>query len=147
MSLVLLAGTEKPSPFRSNSTRPRSSWAEMFPFALSNGGVSSRRFTRCCTEPCARRETAPLIQSDARISFRIEHVSEKVDQHKDDRQEQNAALNRGQIALLDREQHVAPHAGPRKYRFGQDAARQVIAHIESQHRDDWEQREIGRAHV
>src|SRR5256885_12149037 len=83
----------------------------MFQFALSNGGVSSRWFTRCCTEPCACRETAPLIQSDARISFRIEHVSEKVDQHKDDRQEQNAALNGGQIALRS-EEHTSELQSP-----------------------------------
>src|SRR5258706_8123619 len=87
----------------------------MFQVARSNGGWSSNTARRCCSEPrsgvvrgrgaiCAWSESAPLIVSDARISFRIEHVSEKVDQHKDHGQEQNTALDRGQIALLNREQ-------------------------------------------
>src|SRR6266581_9618181 len=84
-SFVLLAGTENRSPLRLNSTRPRSSWAKMFQVTRSNGGWSSSHATRCCTEPrlWACRETAALIVSDARINFRIEHVGEKVDQHKD----------------------------------------------------------------
>src|SRR6266566_4204758 len=71
---------------------------------------------RCWNEPrlCAGREAAALIVSDARISFRIEHVGEKVDQHENHGQEQNAALDRRQIALLNRQQHVSSHAGRTK---------------------------------
>src|SRR5882762_4341783 len=114
----------------------------MLQVARLNGGWSSRRETRFSTEPplWACRETAALIVSDARISFRIEHVSEKVDQHKDHGQEQNTALDRGQIALLNREQHVPPHARPGEYRFGQDAAGQIIAYVESEHRNDRQKR-------
>src|SRR6266702_7828821 len=113
-SFVLLAGTENRSPLRLSSTRPRSSWAKMFQVARSNGGWSSRRETRFSTEPrlWACRETAALIVSDARISFRIEHVGDKVDQHEDHGQKKDAALNRGEIASLNRQQHVPPHPGP-----------------------------------
>src|SRR5258706_584117 len=101
----------------------------MFQVARLNGGWSSRRETRFSTEPplWACRETAAQIVSDARISFRIEHVSEKVDQQKDHGQEQNIALDRGQIALLNRGQHVPPHARPVEFLFGQDAAVQIFA--------------------
>src|SRR5437667_6503695 len=141
-SFVLLAGTENRSPLRLSSTRPRSSWAKMFQVARSNGGWSSRRETRFSTEPrlWACRETAALIVSDARISFRIEHVGDKVDQHKDHGQEQNAALDGRQVALLNREQHVPAHARPGEYRLGQDAAGQIVAYIESEYRDDRQQR-------
>src|SRR5881296_1121870 len=140
-SFVLLAGTENRSPFRLNSTRPRSSCAKMFHVARSNGGWSINRVTRCCTEPrdCACKETAALIVSDARVSFRIEHVGEKVDEHEDHGQEQDAALNRRQVALLNGEQHVAAHAGPGVDRFGEDAAGQVVAHVESKDGDDRQQ--------
>src|SRR5437870_6005982 len=96
---------------------------------------------RCCNEPrlCAWREAAALIVSDARISFRIEHVGEKVDQHENHGQEQNAALDRGQIALLNRQQHVSSYAGPGKYRLGENTSREIIANVESEHGDNGEQ--------
>src|SRR5204863_2556395 len=108
----------------------------------SNRVWSIRRVTRCWTEPrdCAWRETAALIVSDARISFRIEHIGKKVHEHKDDGQEQDTALNGGQVALLNREQHVTPDARPRKDGLGEDTAGQIIADIESEYGDDREQR-------
>src|SRR5439155_10812736 len=118
----------------------------MFHVARSNGGWSIRRVTRCCNEPppplrlCAWREIAALIVSDARISFRIEHVSEKVDQHENHGQEQDAALDRRQIALLNRQQHVSAHTRPGKYRLGENTSREIIANVESEHGDNREQR-------
>src|SRR6266446_7081380 len=110
----------------------------MFQVARLNGGWSSRRETRFSTL-WARRETAALIVSDARISFRIEHVCEKVDQHKDHGQKEDTPLDRRQIPFLKREQHITAHSGPREYRLRQDAAGQIVAHIESEHRDDRQQ--------
>src|SRR3954466_8143627 len=112
----------------------------MFQVARLNGGVSSSRFSRCSSGCPTSDEAAALIVSDARISFRIEHISEKVDQHEDHRQKQNAALDGRQIALLNGEQHVPPDTRPRKYRLRENAARQVVADIESQDRDDRQQR-------
>src|SRR5262245_52896416 len=108
----------------------------MFQVTRLNGGESSSR-AMCWSRDCASSaETAALIVSDARISFRIEHIGDEVHQHEDHGHEQNASLYGGQIPALDCEQHIAPHAGPGKYRFGQDAARQIVADIETQHRDD-----------
>src|SRR5216684_2943039 len=97
---------------------------------------------RCCNEPrlCAWRAAAALIVSDARISFRIEHVGEKVDQQENHGQEQDAALDRRQIALLNRQQHVASHAGPGKYRLGENTSGEIIANVESEHGDNRKQR-------
>src|SRR6266849_11046888 len=104
----------------------------MFQVARLNGGWSSRRETRFSTL-WARRETAALIVSDARISFRIEHVCEKVDQHKDYGQKENTSLDRRQIPFLNREQYIPAHPGPGEYRLRQNAAGQIVAHVESQH--------------
>src|SRR5439155_23523122 len=108
----------------------------MFYVARSNGGWSIRRVTRCCNEPppplrlCAWREIAALIVSDARISFRIEHVSEKVHQHEDHGKKENATLHSGQIAPLNREYHVSPDPRPGEYRLRQDAAGQIVADLQ-----------------
>src|SRR6266566_397260 len=77
-----------------------------FHVARSKGGWSSSAVRRCCSDPrsgvvrgrgeegvCACSDKTPLIVSDARISFRIEHVGEKVHEHKDHRQKENAALD------------------------------------------------------
>src|SRR5947208_12857831 len=117
----------------------------MFHVARSNGGWSIRRVTRCCNEPppplrlCAWREIAALIVSDARISFRIEHVSEKVHQHKDHGKKENTPLDGGEIALLNREQYVSPNAWPGEYRLRQDTAGQIVADIKSEDGDDRQQ--------
>src|SRR5207244_12497051 len=59
---------------------------------------------------CARR--AELIVSDTRISLRIEEIRYEVDDDEHERHEENAALDRRQIALLDRGEHVTPEPGP-----------------------------------
>src|ERR1700752_1975537 len=109
----------------------------MFQVTRLNGGESSSRairWSRVCA--CAEKEIAPLIESDARISFRIEHIGDKVYEHKDHGHEEDAALHGRQIAPLDGHQHVAAHARPGKYRFSQNTARQIIADIETKHGDD-----------
>src|SRR6266545_7682481 len=94
-----------------------------FHVARSNGGWSRSVVSRRSSVPrngvvrgggagagagvCA--ETTPLIVSDARISFRIEEIGDEVHEHEDDREKQDASLNCGEVALLDRQQNVAAH--------------------------------------
>jgi hypothetical protein len=78
--------------------------------------------------------------SDARISFRIEQVGDEVDEHEHERQEEHRALDRGQVALGDRREDVPPHARPGEDGLGQQAAGEVVARVERQHRDDRDER-------
>src|SRR5438445_1260472 len=86
---------------------------------------------------CARR--AELIVSDTRISLRIEEIRYEVDDDEHERHEENAALDRRQIALLDRGEHVTPEPGPAEDRFRENAAGEIVARIEAEHGDHGDQ--------
>src|ERR1051325_8689305 len=78
---------------------------------------------------------AELIVSDARISLCIEDIRYEVDDDEHERHEENAALDRREIALLDRGEHVTPEPGPTKDRFRENAAGEIVARIEAEHGD------------
>src|SRR5439155_16220907 len=110
--------------------RPPSSWTRMPQLARSNGGWSSSVVRRWAREPRSGRvrgvgaagvcaPSAELMVSDARISFRIEQVRQQVDQHEYDRHEEDTALDRREVAPLDRREHVAAYPRP-----GEDRLRQ-----------------------
>src|SRR5438034_11621865 len=78
---------------------------------------------------------AELIVSDTRISLRIEEIRHEVDDDEHDRHEQDAALDGREIALLDRGEHVPPESGPAEDRFRENAAGEIVARVEAEHRD------------
>src|SRR3989442_11845731 len=109
MSLVLLAGTEKRSPLRLNSTRPRLSCAKMFHVARSKGGRSISRVTRCSSEPPPpppppprpRGEAARGILSATRSSLRITEGTRKGDEHKETRKKKKKDPRTGRRPRLE----------------------------------------------
>src|SRR2546422_5444823 len=84
--------------------------------------------------------TEELIVSDARISFRINQVRHEVDEQKHQGHEEDAPLDRGEVPLLDRAQHVAAEARPAEDRLGEDAAGEITPGVESDHGDHRDQR-------
>src|SRR5574340_722896 len=132
-------------PCSSTSATPQRLW--------SKGGASSSRSTRRASDCAAAGAgaAAPAMESrvarargpavrrrsrfDAGINFGIDQVGEEVDQHEHDAQEQNAALDRGQVALLDGGENVAPHPGPREDGLGEDGPGEVAPEVESEYRD------------
>src|SRR6185437_13939313 len=118
--------------------------------ARLNGGASISWASRCSSDPLSGvvrgraagvwAATAELIVSDARISFRIDQVRHEVHQQEHQGHEEDAPLNRGEIPLLDRAQHVAAEARPSENRFGEDAAGEVAPGVESYHGNHRDQR-------
>src|SRR6266536_6212133 len=113
--------------------------------ARSNGGASISWASRCSRDPrsgtvrgrpvAVWAAAVELIVNDARISLRIDQVRQEVYQQEHQGHEQYAALDRREIALLDRGEHVATQARPSEDGFREDAAGQVAARVESQYRD------------
>src|SRR5690242_21846879 len=107
--------------------------------ARSNGGVSTSWAIRRSSDPRsgAVRGRAPgggvwaasaeLSVSDARISLRIDQVREEVHEQEHQGHEQDAPLDRGEVALFDRGEDVAAQPRPPEDRFREDAAGQVAA--------------------
>src|SRR2546427_8707124 len=111
--------------------------------ARLNGGASISWASRCSSDPRSGTvrgrvavvwaATEELIVSDARISFRIDQVRHEVHEQKHQGHEQDAPLDRGEVPLLDRAQHVAAEARPSEDRLGADAAGEVAPEVRSDH--------------
>src|SRR5258706_15796366 len=97
-----------------------------------NGGASISWASRCSSDPLSGvvrgraagvwAATEELNVSDARISFRIDQVRHEVHQQKHQGHEEDAPLDRGEIPLFDRAQHVAAEARPPEDGLGENAA-------------------------
>src|SRR5207249_2806426 len=92
-------------------------------------GVASRRASDPCSGAvrgfdCAAK--VELIVSDARISFRIEQIGDEVYDDEDDRHEEDAPLDRGEVSLVDRGEHVTSQPRPAEDRLGEDAAGEIV---------------------
>src|SRR5215213_7481280 len=157
MSLVLLAGMNRRPSFRPYTRRPFSSTRAMPHNCRLKGTVFSRASMRRPTSACARTGRTGKMESAARKVVRshhtfpsfqsfsvighsgihagIEQVGNQVHQHEDQTEKENAALNRGKIALVDGGEDVASHAGPGENGFRQDRAREIAAEVEAQYRE------------
>src|SRR3954470_14088973 len=80
----------------------------------------------------------------SRVEERVDHVDDQVQQDDEERAEQDGALDRRQIALLDRVEGQAADAGDVEDRLGEDGAAEQDAEVQAEDRDDRRDR---RAHA
>ena len=73
---------------------------------------------------------------DARIDQAIENINEQINNHYNDGNHHEPALNRGIIPPKYRINHPFANAGPRENSFGQDGAGQQNADLKTDRCDD-----------
>src|SRR5215208_6941087 len=82
--------------------------------------------------PIERSTTVAMSASlDARVERGLDHVDGEVEEHEEQRQHQDRALQQRQVALEDRGVEEEAGTGPGKHRFDQDRAAEEIAELQA----------------
>src|SRR3954464_5091288 len=87
----------------------------------------------------ADSSSATLIRASSRVpdpgvDHAVEQVDDEVHEHEDDREEEDAALEHGIVAVEDRLREPGTDSGPREDRLGEDRAGEQQARLETDHR-------------
>src|SRR3954468_2145492 len=112
-----------PAPIATGSRERRRATPVQYPVAASPEPAST---------PIARSTTVAMSASlDARIERGLDHVDAEVEEHEEQRQHQDRALQQRQVALEDRGVEEEAGAGPGKHRLDQDRAAEEIPELQA----------------
>src|SRR5215212_5286159 len=112
-----------PAPIATGSRERRRATPVQYPVAASADPTST---------PIARSTTVAISASlDARVERGLDHVDGEVEEHEEQRQHQDRALQQRQVALEDRGIEEEAGTGPGEHRLDQDRAAEEIAELQA----------------
>src|SRR5262245_1834829 len=136
---------------------PSAAWRQLWqtPLAVmrtvtspARGGSSSSSSVRSGL-PCSKSTDARMASSSARVAdagieVPVEEIDGEVDDHEENRDEEDGALGHGIVALVDRPEHETAHAGEREHFLDDHRAAQEDAGLEPGHGDHRDERVLER---